>query len=178
MFPIGDVRWFIFALLCVAAIIWLHRHEFWGSLRRCGRRPYVAEVHEDSEVSFRPFLRVAVHLGIANRSDTSMHIQSVNLDARLASGWRGRFVAIPLEAVQVGGDLISPSESRTSLIVVEPRERFLGYVHFSRPDGFEVDALRSFRLTVDVEGHKRQRCRFLVKEKQAAYLGQSTIRIP
>ena len=69
-------------------------------------------------------------------------------------------MAIPLESVQVGGDLISPSESRTSLIVIEPRKRFLGYVHFSRPDGFEVDALRSFRLTVDVEGQKCQRFRF------------------
>ena len=173
----------VFAVAIVGFIVvtmWDRIMPWWlrGGTAGNQHEPYQIDVRETSEVSFRPFLHVAVHLGIANRSDTSMHIQSVELDARLARGWRGRFVAIPLESVQVGGDLIRPSESRTSLIIIEPRERFLGDVHFYQPDEIEIDALRSFRLTVDVEGQKCQRFRFFVKEKQAAYLSQSTIRIP
>ena len=87
--------WIWGGVLCasaVALVVALTKADQWVLWRLRGgtagnqHEPYQIDVRETSEVSFRPFLRVAVEVRVANGSDTPLHIQSVHLGRYPATG--------------------------------------------------------------------------------------------
>ena len=140
--------------------------------------PYQIDVRETSEVSFRPFLRVAVEVGVANGSDMPLHIQSVHLDAILRRGLTKRRQPLDLECLQSGGKLLPRRQhALASLATVPPNGAFDGWAHFHLRRDFEADALRHFRFRIRLSNRHSLCVRFRVRETYAAYQGQSTIQI-
>lgn len=141
-------------------------------------QPHQVDVRETSEVSFRPFLRVAVEMCVVNGSDTPLHIQSVHLDAVLRRGLLRRRQSLDLECLQSGGNLLSPRpHALASLATIPPNRVFDGWAHFHLRREFEVDALRHFRFTIRLSNRHSLCVRFRVRETYAAYQGRSTIQI-
>lgn len=140
--------------------------------------PYQIDVQETSEVSFLPFLRVAVEVRVVNGSDTPLHIRSVHLDAILRRGLTKRRQPLDFECLQLGGKLLSQRQrALASLATVPPNGVFDGWAHFHLRGDFEVDALRHFRFTIRLSNLHTLCVRFRVRETYAAYQGQSTIQI-
>ena len=150
----------------------------WSRIRGRQRRSLIVTVRDDTSVSFRPFVRVAVALDIENSTGEPLRIELVELDAVLDHGWSGRFKPIPFEAFQVDGDLTFARDDGTlPSFDIPARERMTCFVHFSRPAAFELDALSHFRYTMRVSGQRRQRVRFRVADTYAANIAQSPVHV-
>ena len=172
-----DVVWALFEAFVVRVGVRIVV-GLWSRVRGRQRRRCAVTVRDDTEVSFRPFVRVAVALDIENSTDRPLRFELAELDAMLRRGWTRRFEPVPFEAFQVNGHLIAADEDgHLPPFNIPACERMTCFVHFSRPAAFEMDALRHFLFTMRVSGQRRQRVLFRVMDTYAANIRQSTVHV-
>ena len=148
----------------------------WSRSRDPNRRSVMVTVRDDSEVSFRPVVRVAVALDIVNLTCKPVQVEPVELEAVFSRGWSDRFKPLLFEAFQVNGRLIAALDNGR-LPPVDIPAGASTFMHFLRLGLFELDALLHFRYTLRIAGQRRQRVRFHATDTYAASIAQSTVHV-
>ena len=185
IWPVGDPRWWAvsasFFLLALVINIPVMARWFGSIADQKGfsfswfrePSPLIEIIADESEVTYRPFLRIALAVVLSNYSGSTVTIRKAAIDAvlRHRSGINARMESISFECAQIGGDL---SKSPKIFSAKPDDDDIKGYLHFNSRE-VVTDTIRFFRGTVVLSNGRTERFRFRVVDTYSANIGQSPI---